>query len=188
MSIPVLTEDDRRYVESEIQGAQTRVMQTLVPTILSLGLIAICNTNQLGRVSMGCAFGVLFSSSLYVAALSYKIFRNGAFLAAFPPAEKPGALRWERLLTDFNEQRKQTIIQAETPTAAVIYAVLALTFLFIFVPAEPVLACGGTAVLLVVSLLIFSIYRRKREFKGRWTTIKEQREGAGRGGKAPNGD
>ena len=89
----VVSKSSHEKVIKEIADSQTRVVQTLVPTILAIGLIAVAASASLGGsegasrfrldIVVGCTFAILFSSSIYVAALSYKIFRNGTFLSVF---------------------------------------------------------------------------------------------------------
>ena len=101
-----LDDKSREKVIKEISELQARVLQTLVPTILALGLIAVAASAKLGssdgtggfepKIIMGCTFAILFTSGLFVAALSYKIQFNGNCLRVFPPRDsKKGEVDWE---------------------------------------------------------------------------------------------
>lgn len=162
-----LDETDRENVHKEISQCQGRVIQTLVPTILALGLIAIADPENLGTLSLGCAFAVLFSSSLYVASLSFKIFRNATFLSTFlPEGSDETTIHWEKALVEFNtRQRIPKILRAETTTAAAIYAVLALTFCYIFIRIHIIATLVGTLLLLGVALRIFILYKSTHKYK-----------------------
>jgi hypothetical protein len=64
---------DHDKVLSEISDCQGRILQTLVPTIISVGLISIADRENIALITLVTSFSVLFGSSLYVASLSYKI-------------------------------------------------------------------------------------------------------------------
>ena len=61
-----INEKDREKIEMEIAHSQGRIIQTLVPTILALGLLGIASPENIRDITLGSAFAVLFSSSLYV--------------------------------------------------------------------------------------------------------------------------
>ena len=109
----VVSKSSHEKVIKEIADSQTRVVQTLVPTILAIGLIAVAASASLGGsegasrfrldIVVGCTFAILFSSSIYVAALSYKIFRNGTFLSVFAPTETgKDEVEWETVVGRYN--------------------------------------------------------------------------------------
>ncbi len=170
-------EKDLKRVQTELSQCQARVLQTLVPTILGFGLIAIANPQSIRDVTLGCNFAILFSSSLYVASLSYKIFRNAAFLRTFLTAEvEKNKIYWEKVLSKYWEEHHPFPIHSETTTAGFIYVVLALTFLFIFYKVDPIAASIGTVLLLLVALSIFMIYVKKGNYQKTWEDIKEALE------------
>jgi len=167
-----LHEEDRKAFHDEIQQCQSRVLQTLVPTILALGLIAVADPENIGGLSLGCAFAVLFSSSLYVASLSFKIFRNASFLDAFSDREAKQGAEYVRLsdaISYFNAQSvSPTVLRAETSTAALIYLVLAVTFGYIFYSVNLIVTIICTVILLSVSIRIIHIYKSFSEYKEVW--------------------
>lgn len=167
-----LHEEDRKAFHDEIQQCQSRVLQTLVPTILALGLIAVADPKNIGGLSLGCAFAVLFSSSIYVASLSFKIFRNASFLDTFSDREAEQGSEYVRLsdaISFFNDQSiSPTVLRAETSTAALIYLVLALTFGYIFYSVNLIVTIVCTVILLSVSLRIIHIYRSFSKYKEVW--------------------
>ena len=171
-----LDENDRNKIEAEIAQYQARVIQTLVPTILALGLLAIANPANIDKpIALGCAFAILFSSGLYVASLSYKIFMNATFLRTFSNIE-PNKIYWEEAISEYRHYRRVLLFQSETATAAIIYAVLALTFLFIFYEVNPVASALGALLLLLVAFSIWMIYARRTSYANTWKDLKPHLE------------
>jgi len=166
---------DREKVVTEIAQCQARVVQTMVPTILALGLIAVADAEKAGVLTFGCAFAILFCSSLYVASLSCKIFQNGAFLKVFGPDEpEPSVVYWEDALATFREKDTMFPIHSETWAAAVIYVVLSLTFFFIFYRERPIAATVCAVVLLSVAIGVAVIYSRAAVYEKRWIATKDE--------------
>jgi cell division protein FtsL len=187
-----LYDKDREKVVREIEQLQGRVIQTLVPTILAFGLVAFAGAEKVNYLSLGGIFAVLFTSSLYVAATSYKIFKNSAFLQTFDPAENTedtiyyeniNMLARERKIRDFKQE--PPIIKTETTTASVIYAVLALTFFYIFYMEREaevgflIATSIGTTILLLNSFIIFMVYVKRNENKERWEKVKDKLKESG---------
>ncbi len=169
-----LDESDRERIETELRQCQARVVQTLVPTILALGLIALAESARIRDISLGCAFAVLFSSSLYVASLSYKIIRNAEFLKVFASPEiGDNKICWEYALSAYRKTYgNPLVIHSETTTAATIYSVLSLAFFFIFYRVNLIASIVGTVVLLFVSFGIFLTYKRSNKVTERWEKLK----------------
>lgn len=166
-------EKDREKVETEIETCQARVIQTLVPTILALGLISIADPQSIRNVTMGCAFAVLFSSSLYVASLSYKIFLNASFLQVFGRTDiKKNKIYWEDALSEYRKKHLPMIIHSETTTAAAIYMVLSFMFFFIFHKVNLIASFVAAAVLLFNSICIFLVYKRRHKCLKKWQDVK----------------
>ena len=65
-----LNEEYRKKVTREIEQLQTRVIQTLVSTILAFGLVTLAGVEKISYLSLGGAIAVLFTSSLYIATVS----------------------------------------------------------------------------------------------------------------------
>lgn len=151
---------DWHKIRREIEQCQARVLQTLVPTILSLGLIAFSrfvNEAEVGSppyITMGATFAVLLASSLYIASLSYKIFMNAGFLSVFAE-KKPDTIYWEDVVVKFRELAgRPRIIHSETTTAAMIYIILTAIYVFIFASLSAVRASLGAMVFLIISTLL----------------------------------
>lgn len=170
---------DRDTVQTELSQCQARVLQTLVPTILALGVIAIAQSQNIKDVTLGCTFATLFSSSLYVASLSYKIYRNASFLRTFVATDiEENKIRWEEIISEYRQKHRPFPFHSETTTAGSIYVVLALTFLFIFYRIDLIAASVGTVLLLLVAFSIFTIYAKRGSYQETWEEIKKSRERA----------
>lgn len=169
---------DLESIKQEIQQLQNRVIQTLVPTILALGLIAIANPDYINLFTLGCTFSVLFSSSLYIACLSYKIFRNSQFLAVFYIVEREqGKVYWDDALFEYRRIKGiPFIIHSETTTAAFIYIVLAITFFCIFYNTNFLVSLLFTFALIFNSCIIFHTYYSRDENLKIWHDIKKKME------------
>jgi len=73
---------DRDQGRTELEQCQERIMQTLAPILIVVGLISIADRENVALITLCSSFTVLFGSSLYVASLGYKIFRNTTFIQA----------------------------------------------------------------------------------------------------------
>ncbi|NIV03606.1 hypothetical protein GWN26_13275 [Candidatus Saccharibacteria bacterium] len=166
---------DLEKVKNEIDQMQTRVIQILVPTILGFGLIAIADPQSIRDITMGCAFAILFSSSLFVTALSYKIFRNASFLQIFAKAESTReTVYWEDALSDFRKKGGvPRIVHSETTAVATIYAVMAFTYFFMFYRISLVAAAVLSLILLIVAIRMFLLYQNLEKFDNTWKKVKK---------------
>tara|TARA_B100001964_G_C14021177_1_gene503919 strand:- start:199 stop:777 length:579 start_codon:yes stop_codon:yes gene_type:complete len=168
-----LRDSDRAKVEKEISSLQQRVIRIIIPTMLSIGLVSIAGTEEYGKVAMAGTFAILMSSGMFVAALSYKIFQNAAFLRVFvTPVGDPAELSWEDALIRFRRGWISLIIPTETTAAAIIYFLFAGAYLYAFKDVDPTVAYITYGVLNVTpaSLLFFYFWRRSNE--KRWETIR----------------
>lgn len=174
-------EKDRDKIEREIEQCQTRFAQVLVPTVLAFGLIAIADPENIRHVTLGCAFAVLFSSSLYFASLSYKIMRNGIFLQVFGReySGEDKKIYWENALSVYREKSDlPPLIHSETITAGAIYAVLSLTYFFIFYRVNLIASIVATFILLCISFSILWVYKKRRNIRKAWGDLKSDIERA----------
>jgi len=173
-----LADSDRQKVIDEISASQERILQTFVPTIIAVGLIAIADRENFATITLVSAFVVLFGSSLYVASLSYKIFRNACFIRALSEfAPSTGSLHWEDLLSRFNKaQTPPKIIGYETHTVAFIYMIFSLAFIYMFYVINlPITLLFGT-MLFIVALRLFLIPRNADRYHEQWLSILTQTE------------
>jgi len=166
-------ENDRQKVIDEIAASQERILQTFVPTIISVGLIAIADRETFATITMVCAFAVLFGSSLYVASLSYKIFRNACFIRALGKlSPDTGVLHWEDMLSRFHKaMTPPPIIGYETRTVAFIYMIFALAFIYMFYEIDLVMSVVFGILLFVVGLRIYLIPRNADRYHQQWLQI-----------------
>ena len=67
---PEICEKNRNQALTELQSCQERTLQTFVPTIIAVGLIAIADRGNFALVTLASSFAVLFGSSMYVASLA----------------------------------------------------------------------------------------------------------------------
>ncbi len=180
--VGALHEEDLKKVVREIEQLQGRVLQTLVPTILAFGLIAFAGGEQINYLTLGGAFAVLFTSSLYVASLSYKIFRNSAFLQVFHHhANTEDTIYYENLMAKYRKKKGEpVIINAETTTASIIYAVLSFTFFFIFYMESEgrlgllIATIVTTLILLCNCLIMFMIYVKRDHSRRIWEDVRDE--------------
>lgn len=166
-------ESDRQKVVDEIAACQERILQTFVPTIISVGLIAIADRENFATITMVCAFAVLFGSSLYVASLSYKIFRNACFIRALGDvAPKGDSIHWEDMLSRFHQAlNPPRIIGYETRTIAFIYMIFALAFIYMFYEIDLVMSTVFGLLLFVVGLRIYLIPRNADRYHSQWLQL-----------------
>ena len=158
-----LPDSDRAKVENEISSLQNRVLQIIIPTMLSIGIVSIVGSDHYGKVAMAGTCAIVMSSGTFVATLSYKIFQNAAFLRVFvTPSGHPGGLSWEDELIKFREGVISLIIPAETTPAAIIYFLFAGAYLYAFKDVDPMIAYVTYSVLNVspIALLLFYYGRR----------------------------
>jgi hypothetical protein len=173
---------DITQVVGEMQQMQSRVMQTLVPTILALGLISFAGRESINYLSFGGAFAVLFTSSLYVSSLSYKIFRNAAFLSVFNrKVDTKDTIYYENLMKKYRSiKHDPPVIHAETTTAAIIYLVLSITFFFIFFMEKGndltflIAIIVATVILLFNCLILWLIYINRDNSCELWEKIRDE--------------
>lgn len=168
-----IEESDRQKVIDEIAACQERILQTFVPTIISVGLIAIADRENFATITMVCAFAVLFGSSLYVASLSYKIFRNACFIRALGDvAPKNNSIHWEDMLSRFHKVlNPPRIIGYETRTIAFIYMIFALAFIYMFHEIDLVMSIVFGMLLFVVGLRIYLIPRNADRYHTQWLQL-----------------
>ncbi len=168
-----LNEQDRDKVIEEIAASQQRILETFVPTIIAVGLIAIADRETFATITLVCAFVVLFGASLYIASLSYKIFRNATFLRALSDTRPPGdTVHWENMLARFNqEQTPPGIIGYETRTIAVIFMVFSLAFIYMFYEIDLAMSLLFGALLFIVGLRIYLIPRHAAHYHKQWLAI-----------------
>lgn len=166
-------ENDRQKVIDEIAACQERILQTFVPTIISVGLIAIADRENFATITMVCAFAVLFGSSLYVASLSYKIFRNACFIRALGDiTPKSNTAHWEDMLSRFHHaMTPPAIIGYETRTIAFIYMIFALAFIYMFHEIDLVMSVLFGLLLFVVGLRVYLIPRNADRYHKQWLLI-----------------
>lgn len=166
-------EKDREKVLAEIAECQSRVIQTLVPTIIAVGLISIADKKNLAMITVVAAFAVLFCSSLYVASLNYKIFRNASFVRALAEiAPVSGTIHWETALSLF--YRKVTpphIIGYEVRTVSVVYLVFAAAYVYMFYKLNLLLTIILGLVLAAVAVRIFLIPFRAQTYCQQWKDV-----------------
>jgi len=163
---------DRDKVIAEISECQARILQTLVPTIIAVGLISIADREKFALITSVTAFSVLFGTSLYVASLSYKIFRNSSFIRALTDLTTSDTVYWEEALSKFNKnQSPPTIIGYETKTVAIVYLVFAITYIYMFYELAPLITCVLGSVLAIVALKILFIPNSADKYHKKWKEV-----------------
>jgi|GEM_PF-6655017 len=169
-----LSEKDKDKIVGEISDCQGRIVQTFVPTIIAVGLISISDRENFALVTIISSFAVLFGSSLYVASLSFKIFRNASFLEEYNRILGSGKVTdWERLLTAFWEKQSTPIIIGyETRSIAVVYFVFSLAFLGMFYElGHTLILISLFAALIFVALRILFIPARAKNYRATWNDV-----------------
>lgn len=169
-----LEEKDREKVVSEISDCQSRIVQVLVPTVIAVGLISIADRDKFALITLITSFAILFSSSLYIASLSYKIFRNASFLRVVSELEdkEKTSLHWERALSMFGKLIKPPfIIGYETKTISVIFIVFSISFVFMFFEMNSILSVVLGSILLIVGLSIFFIPFYSEKYYESWKKV-----------------
>ena len=173
-----LDEKDREKILAEIADCQNRILQTLVPTILAVGLVSIADKKHFALITLFASFAILFGASLYIANLSYKIFRNATFIKAITERENNGndsMIHWEKALSIFSKKAAPpAIIGYETKTIAVIFLVFALVYTLMFFSMQPVLSIVFGAILGVVAASILMIPSKSEEYYMMWKRVLEE--------------
>ena len=177
----------RDKVEQELFQLQSRVIQTLVPTILGIGLVSV-GTVAIGgqpeptKVTAGATFAILFTTSLYIASLTFKIFMNAAFLSVFDPSTEQGKISWEEAVGKYRRGIYLLgFLRAESMAIGIIYVVLAATFLYMFFDVgddtfSRAILYVSTGVLVLTALLIILVYATRTRHDKRWSDIKTEYE------------
>ncbi len=149
-----LSRPGRERIQREIEDCQKRITQVLVPTIVGFGLLGVSTFGAIESVEESTILIFLFAflavfvtSGLYITSLSYRIFRNAAFLRKF--SEKEGD--WERMLKKYNEVNPPRILDLETTTIGLIYTILA-AMISLFVSYVVITAICNTHVILSYNL------------------------------------
>lgn len=173
-------EKNRDQVLSELQACQDRTLHTLVPTIIAVGLISIGDREYFALVTLISSFAVLFGSSLYVASLAYKIFRNGSYLQVLSEYDPAADMHsWNAALQKFNKVAKiPKIIGFETKTIAVIYLAFAGSFTLMFYGIHNLLAPILGGILVLIALQIALIPRMSATYLSHWRQVFSELEGA----------
>lgn len=173
----IVLEKDYEKVVKEISECQGRILQTFVPTIIAIGLIPVADRQKFALITLVCSFAILFGSSLYVASLSYKIFRNAAFIQALTELNKSGAvLSWERALLIFNEKRPAPgVLGTETRTISAIYATFSATYILMFYEISPLFAFFFGVILAGVATRIWFIPERYVSYYDTWKKVLNEK-------------
>lgn len=126
---------------SEIANCQQRITQVFVPTIIGFsisalgGIMAVPFGSAKSNIGMEVFillflfsfFSVFISSSIYIMSLSYKIFRNAAFLKECSTDDD-----WENLLKDYNTSIKSKafhkLMELETTAIGLVYSILSIVY------------------------------------------------------------
>jgi hypothetical protein len=74
-----LPDSDRAKVENEISSLENKVLQIIIPSMLSIGLVSIVGSQHYGKVAMAGTCAIIMSSGTSVATLSYKKFKTLVF-------------------------------------------------------------------------------------------------------------
>lgn len=174
--LKIVHEKDYEKVTKEISDCQGRVLQTFVPTIIAIGLIPVADKQKFALVTLVCAFSILFGSSLYVASLSYKIFRNAAFIQVLTElSEYRGMLSWERVLLNFNQKRPAPgVLGTETRTVAAIYATFSATYILMFYEINQVLVVFFGIILMIIAVKIWFIPKQFVGYLNTWKTVLDE--------------
>lgn len=161
-----LSESAEDALNREIESCQDRIVRVLVPTIVSFGITAVGRVGVSGGgvvsydVLFAALFAVLFSSSLYIASMSYKIFERAAFLRVLSEQDTD----WETVVSEYRSAYSPRVIGSETSAIGWIYMVLAVMFGVLFLEKVWFPATAGATVLLfAVALRIWLIPRDRSE-------------------------
>lgn len=164
---------NREQALGELKDCQERTLKTLVPTIIAVGLTSIANRENFAIVTLISSFAILFSSSLYVASLAYKIFRNGVYLEVLNEKDSSTSEKsWNSHLQEFNSLKKPPlIIGRETTTVGVIYLVFSSSFILMFYEIHLLLTCFLGATLAAVAVRIFRLPKLSTKQKEHWEQV-----------------
>lgn len=167
---------DREKVVAEISDCQSRILQTLVPTIISVGLISIADRENIALITLFSAFAVLFASSLYVGSLTYKIFRNAAFIRALTDLNQSDShICWEKALSVFvKSEAPPKIVGSETRAISIIYLVFSFAFIFMFYGINPLMSALLGVILIFVALRIYILPSSSEKYYESWKRILTQ--------------
>jgi len=171
-------ESNREQVLAELKSCQERTLQTLVPTIISVGLISIADRDKFALITLVSAFSILFGSSLYIASLAHKIFRNATYLQALDELDTESFVySWGAALSKFNQIAKPPgIIGYETTTIATIYIVFSGAYLLMFFEMNMLLSSLLSVVLATIAIKIFCIPRLGQQYLEYWREVLKQEE------------
>ncbi len=126
-----LSESACKKAKAEIENCQKRIIQIMAPTIVAFGITGISSIGEGSGENILfiflALFAVLFSSSLYIASLSYKIFKNAAYLRKYAKKED-----WEKLMEIERGLYRTWFIGTETSAIGCIYILLSVIFGIIF--------------------------------------------------------
>jgi hypothetical protein len=144
-----------------------------VPTIIAIGLISVADRQKFAFITLVCSFAILFGSALYVASLSYKIFRNAAFIQALMDVHKNGTcLTWESALRLFNKEvEAPRILGSETKTISAIYATFSATYVLMFYEISVYFSFLFGVVLFAIAVRIWFIPRKHASYYDAWKKV-----------------
>ena len=173
-----LDEKDKDKILTEIADCQNRILQTLVPTILAVGLVSIADKKNFALITLFSSFAILFGASLYIANLSYKIFRNATFIKAVSEREcdeNDNMIHWEKALSIFSSKANPPkIIGYETKTIAVIFLVFAIVYTMMFFSMQPILSVAFGLVLGFIALTILNVPSKSQEYYVMWKRVLDE--------------
>lgn len=164
-----IPDTEKARVQSEISDCQGRILKVLMPTLLSLGAISLAKVESSPFLTLASAFAVLFSSSLYIASLSYKIFRNATFLKVLIAHAPDQTNSWEDALIRFNGLKKPPFfIGYETRTIGFIYLIFAACFYVMFKDVAYGWAIGLGLAIACIAARILLIPTRVTQMTKQW--------------------
>lgn len=172
--VKAVLEKDREKVVNEISECQGRILQTFVPTIIAIGLISVANRDEFAFITLVCSFSILFGSSLYVASLCYKIFRNAAFIRALTELnnDNEDVVSWEAALALFNKKfPPPKVLGAETKTISVVYATFSATYVLMFYEISLFFAFLFGLILFAAAARIWFIPKRSDSYYDTWMRV-----------------
>ncbi len=138
------------------------------------GLFSIADREKFALITLITAFSVRFGTSIYVASLSYKIFRNASFISAITDTNTTGerTVYGEEMHSRFNrEQSPPIIIGYETKTIAMVYLVFSVTYIFMFYKMSPLITVFLGSILVLVALRILLIPSAAGKYRAKWKAV-----------------
>jgi hypothetical protein len=164
-------ENDYKYVTEEMQRCQKRIASTIVSLILSIGLIGTSKFTgtKVAHISMYSHFGVLLCASLYISSLTFKIFRNAAFIQYMNAIQNIPA--WEAVLEKFNEKTRVSLY--ETTAVWFIFLFLDLAYCVLYITEDWIFVVISFIILLIPLILIL-LFMRKRYYVNKWKDSLEE--------------